>query len=504
MGEPRRSDPRSSYRPTRMPTTGRSRLRRDLVRRLRIALVVASALVVGLTGSAWAVYREVTAGITTTDVINGGRNSGPQNILLVGIDSRTDAQGKPLPLEIQRALRSGPDTGVLNADTIMLLHVPEDGGAAVAFSIPRDSYVDIPGYRSDKINAAYPASKAQAAEELVADGELDPDQVEAQSARAGRSALIRTVESLTGVEIDHYAEINLLGFYNLTRAIGGVEVCLNTAVNEGLSGARFRAGPQLISGGDALAFVRQRHGLPEGDLSRIRRQQVFLAAVTDRITSAGTLTDPEALSALVGVAEQSLVIDDDWDLLGFAQQAADIAAGNLAFRTIPTRGTESNARGDVVLVDRSEVHDFVEQRIEEAQSESELEPEPEPAPPPAEPPRYDLQVRNATGTTGLAARVADRLRELGFDRITVDNTTSSPTSAVLHAESDADGARAVAARLGGMPVKADTRMARGNIQVVLGADFGPSIPAPSPASAVARTPAPDGDPAAAPGVPCID
>ncbi|MGH3612769.1 MAG: LCP family protein [Pseudonocardia sp.] len=494
-----------------MPVTGLSRLRRDLVRRLRIALVVASALVVGLTGSTWALYREVTAGITTTDVITGGRDSGPQNILLVGIDSRTDAQGKPLPLEIQRVLRSGPDTGVLNSDTIMLLHVPEDGGAAVAFSIPRDSYVDIPGYRSDKINAAYPASKAQAAEELVADGELDPGQVEAQSARAGRSALIRTVESLTGVEIDHYAEINLLGFYNLTRAIGGVEVCLNAAVNEELSGARFRAGPQLISGGDALAFVRQRHELPEGDLSRIRRQQVFLAAVADRITSAGTLTNPEALSALVGVAEQSLVIDDDWDLLGFAQQAADIAAGNLTFRTIPTRGTQSNARGDVVLVDPSEVRDFVEQRIEEAQAadaeqepEHDAEPAPAPTPAPTEPSRYELQVRNATGTTGLAARVAARLSELGFGPITVDNTTSSPTSAVLHADSDADGARAVAAQLGGIPVKADARMTPGDIQVVLGADFGPSVPTPAPASTVARTPAPDSDPVAAAGVPCID
>ena len=506
MGEPWRSHPRSSWPSTRMPATGRSRLRRDLVRRLRIALVVASALVVGLTGSAWAVYREVTAGITTTDVINGGSHSGAQNILLVGIDSRTDAQGNPLPPEIQRALRSGPDTGVLNADTIMLLHVPEDGGAAVAFSIPRDAYVDIPDYRRDKINAAYPATKAQAAEELVADGELDPAQVEARSARAGRSALIGTVENLTGVEIDHYAEINLLGFYNLTRAIGGVEVCLKAAVNEELSGARFRAGPQLISGGDALAFVRQRHELPEGDLSRIRRQQVFLAAVADRITAAGTLTNPEALSALVGVAEQSLVIDDDWDLLGFAQQGADIAAGNLTFRTIPTRGTESNARGDVVLVDRSEVRDFVERRTEEAQADSErdAEPAPAPSPPPAEPSRYELQVRNATGITGLASRVADRLRELGFGPITVDNTTSSPTSAVLHADSDVDGARAVAAQLGGMLVKADARMVPGTIQVVLGADFGPSIPTPAPASTVARPPAPDGDPVAAAGVPCID
>ena len=97
----------------------------------------------------------------------GRRDGGDQNILLVGVDSRTDAQGRPLPPEVLRQLHSGPDTGVLNSDTIILLHVPEGGGAAIAFSIPRDAYVDIPGYRRDKINAAYPANKALAAERLV-------------------------------------------------------------------------------------------------------------------------------------------------------------------------------------------------------------------------------------------------------------------------------------------------------------------------------------------------
>ncbi|HYH33243.1 MAG TPA: LCP family protein, partial [Pseudonocardia sp.] len=240
-------------------------------RRLRTALVVASALVMVLTGTAWGLYRDVTAGITTTDVIAGGGDGGAQNILLVGVDSRTDAQGNPLPPEVQRMLNSGPDTGVLNADTIILLHVPEGGGAATAFSIPRDTYVNIPGYRRDKINAAYPVTKARTAERLADQGVRDPERIEAESAQEGRSTLIRTVENLTGQTIDHYAEINLLGFYNLTKAIGGVDVCLREPVSDRLSGADFPAGPQTISGTDALAFVRQRHGLPDGDMSRIRR-----------------------------------------------------------------------------------------------------------------------------------------------------------------------------------------------------------------------------------------
>jgi LCP family protein required for cell wall assembly len=345
--------------------------RRTLRRCVRIALVVASALVMAVTAAAWGLYRDVTAGITTTDVIAGSGDGGDQNILLVGVDSRTDEQGRPLPPEVQRMLHSGPDTGLLNADTIILLHVPAGGGAAIAFSIPRDAYVNIPGFRRDKINAAYPATKARAAKRLVAEGVRDPARVEAEAAQEGRSTLIRTVENLTWQAVDHYAEINLLGFHNLTTAIGGVDVCLRKPVADPLSGARFPAGPQTISGTDALAFVRQRHGLPDGDMSRIRRQQVFLAAVADKILTGGTLTDPARLQALVKVAQQALVIDEGWDLLGFAQQAADLAAGHLEFVTIPTSGHETNTRGDVVLVEPSTVAEFVEQRIAESAAAAE-------------------------------------------------------------------------------------------------------------------------------------
>ena len=291
-----------------------------------------------MTGGAWALYRNVTAGIATTNVIGGRHGGGAQNILLVGVDSREDAQGNPLPQSVLDELHGGPDTGVLNSDTIIVLHVPAGGGAAVAFSIPRDAYVDIPGYRRDKINAAYPAVKAIAEQELVADGAQDRREIAAQAAARGRTALIGAVEDLTGLTIDHYAEVNLVGFATLTQAIGGVTVCLAAPTRDALSGAHFAAGVQTISGASALAFVRQRHGLPQGDLSRIRRQQVFLAATADKLLSAGTLTDPSALGALLAVAQQSVVIDSGWDLLTFAQQAADIAKGDIAFVTIPTAG----------------------------------------------------------------------------------------------------------------------------------------------------------------------
>ena len=194
------------------------------------------------TGGAWGLYRNVTAGITTTDVIRGGSSDGAQNILLVGVDSREDAQGNPLPQSVLDQLHGGPDTGVLNSDTIIVLHVPAGGGAAVAFSIPRDAYVDIPGYRRDKINAAYPAMKALVEQQLMADGARDRREIAAEASARGRTALIGAVEDLTGLTIDHYAEINLVGFATLTEAIGGVPVCLAAPTRDGLSGAQLPRG----------------------------------------------------------------------------------------------------------------------------------------------------------------------------------------------------------------------------------------------------------------------
>jgi LCP family protein required for cell wall assembly len=404
---------------------------------------------------------------------------------------------------------------VLNSDTIILLRVPNDGGAAVAFSIPRDAYIDIPGFRADKINAAYPAVSALTAERLVGEGVQDRARIDAESARAGRVALIRAVEELTGVTVDHFAEVNLLGFYNLTRAIGGVDVCLKAPVDDLLSGARFAAGPRTISGADALAFVRQRHGLPEGDLSRIRRQQVFLAAVAAKILSEGTLTDPAKLRGLIKAAHESVVLDQGWDLLEFARQASGIAAGNVAFDTVPTQGVETNGRGSVVRVDPDQVRAFVERRSAELEQavQSAREAAQTAAPTTFEPPppldieadHYVVHVRNGSGASGLAAQVQQRLTGLGFVRGTVDNTADTPTSVVRHRDSP-DAADAVAAQLGGLDVEQDDTVASGHLQVVLGADAptlvpGLSAPAPPPAT---TTPATAEQRIIASGVPCVD
>ena len=249
-----------------------------------------------------------------------------------------------------RAIGAGAADGVVNTDTMILVRVPNDGSRAVAFSIPRDSYVSIPGaFRRDKINSAYPGAKADEANRLVASGVTDPREIDVRSSEAGRQELVRAVGDLTGLTVDHYAEVNLMGFYTLTNAIGGVDVCLKNPVDDELSGARFPAGPRTVAGHDALAFVRQRHGLPNGDLDRIRRQQAFLASMSRKILSSGTLADPLTLARLLDAVRGSVVLDGDWDLLRFGQQMQDVSGGAVAFLTIPTQGTQNiDGRGDVV------------------------------------------------------------------------------------------------------------------------------------------------------------
>jgi LCP family protein required for cell wall assembly len=479
-------------------------------RRLRIATATASAAVLVLTGVTWGLYRDITAGITTTDVIGRGGDGGPLDILLVGVDSRTDVKGNPLPPEVLQQLHAGgDDPRVLNSDTIILLHLPEDGEAAVAFSIPRDAYVPIPGYRTDKINAAYPAVQALTAERMVAGGVQDRARIDTESAQAGRAALVGAVEELTGVTVDHYAEVNLLGFSTLTQAIGGVEVCLKAPVDDDLSGAHFAAGPRTVSGVDALAFVRQRHGLPEGDLSRIRRQQVFLAALADKMLAGGTLTDPAKLGALIGAAQQAVVLDRGWDLLSFARQASGMAAGNIAFDTVPTRGTDTNARGNVVRVDPAQVRAFVERRSAEQEEAARRAREAAaPTPPPAlgvEAGHYVVHVRNGSGADGLATQVLSRLTRLGFVRGTLDNTADTPTSVVRHRDSP-DAADAVAAQLGGFAVEQDDAVPSGHLQVVLGADAPTLVPglAGSPTPIPTTIAPPPAESITAAGVPCVD
>jgi hypothetical protein len=205
-----------------------------------------------------------------------------------------------------------------------------------------------------------------------------------------------------------------------------------------------------------------------------------------------------------------VVLDRGFDLLALARQAAGIAAGDLEFRTVPTAGTETNARGSVVRVDPAQVRMFVEERstglaARAAREAAAAAPAAPPPPVDVEADHYVVHVRNGSGVAGLAARAEERLTGLGFVAGTVDNAADTPTSVVRHRDSD-DAAESVAAQLGGIEVEQDDAVPSGHLQVVLGADAPVLVPGLVAAAPQGGAPAGPGaeQPITAAGVPCVD
>ncbi len=428
-----------------------------------------SALVLSLTGYAWAVMHGMLSGMTTADVIGPDAGELPadgyRDILLVGMDSRTDAQGNPLPEDMLAKLNAGVADGVLNTDTLIFVRVPNDGSEAMAVSLPRDSYVTIPGFGKHKINSAYARGKLAAREDLVAEGVTDERELEVRSNQEGARTLVKTVETLTGTTIDNYASINLLGFHDITKAVGGVEVCLNEAVDDPASGADFEAGRQTIEGLDALAFVRQRHGLLRGDLDRVVRQQVFLAGLARKVLSAGTLADPGKLNDLVEAINKSVVVNEGWDILSFAQQMRGLTGGQIEFQTIPIVDPEYETTTDglAVRVNPAEIRTFLADASGGTGGEAATQ-----APAPGE---ITVDVYNTSNITGLAGRVSDELAQQGFTPGEVANEAPRQTSVVRTAPDEEASGRAVADALGGLAVETGSDVPSGHVRVLLAPDY---------------------------------
>ncbi|WP_330234320.1 LCP family protein [Nocardia sp. NBC_00508] len=435
---------------------------------MRSFAAAAAIIVLVLTGFAWHSVDSLVANIERIgDLGLGGGRDGAVDILLVGVDSRTDAHGNPLSDRERAILHAGDESGT-NTDTIVLLRVPNDGRSATAISIPRDSYVDLPGLGMGKINSAYGVTKAAQYVKLTEQGVAEAD-AERQSTQAGRQALIKSVANLTGLTIDHYAEVSLLGFVLLTDAVGGVEVCLRNAVDEWMSGADFPAGPQRLDGSRALSFVRQRHNLPRGDIDRIVRQQVFMAQLVQQVLSAKTLSNPSTLHKLSAAVGRTIVVDDGWDALAFLQQLKDLSGGQVTFETIPVADLngETSDGESVVKVEPRSVKTYIASLVGEVETTTR---KPELG---AEPPKMTVNVYNAGGVGGLAAEVAQALSAKGFRQGEVSNYIGgrATSSRVLAADPSSPKAQAVATALGGLSIVADPALSPDSVSVVLASDY---------------------------------
>ncbi|VBA43049.1 Transcriptional regulator LytR [Mycobacterium attenuatum] len=435
-------------------------------------MTLVSVVALGMTGAGYWVAHGALGGITISQALTAEdpRSTGNNmNILLIGLDSRKDQEGNDLPWSILKHLHAGDsDQGGYNTNTLILVHVGADG-KVVAFSIPRDDWVPftgVPGYNHIKIKEAYGLTKQYVAQQLANQGVSSQRELETRGREAGRAATLRAVRSLTGVPIDYFAEVNLAGFYDLAETLGGVDVCLNHAVYDSYSGADFPAGPQRLDATQALAFVRQRHGLDNGDLDRTHRQQAFLSSVMHDLQDSGTFTNLDRLNSLMAVARKDVVLSAGWDEDLF-RRMGELAGGNVEFRTLPVVRYDNIDGQDVNIIDPAAIKAEVAAAIGTANPATT-------STTPAKPnPSTVLDVVNAGSISGMASQVSSALRKRGYTAGQVrDRQAGDPSaSAIKYGTGAQTDAQNLATLLGIDAPKADPAITPGHIQLTVDTDF---------------------------------
>lgn len=302
----------------------RLRLRPRLLVLLVVLVLVLYPLLLALT--AWTHLNRVDALGPAHAVADPGNQPG-RTFLVVGSDSRAALS------KAQRHTLGTGDDGGARTDTIMLLHVPAGGGSTVLVSIPRDSYVPIPGHGYNKINAAY--------------------------GLGGAPLLVRTIEADTGVRVDEYVETGLGGFADVVDAIGGVRLCPKFAMDDKYAHIDLKKGCQQMDGRTALGYARARHSDPRGDLGRVERQRETLAAIAAKTLSPGTLVQPWRSFPAATAGGSALTVDKGTTPLGLARFVLAMRAvsggGGLSL-TVPISNPDlrtANA-GSAVQWDRAE------------------------------------------------------------------------------------------------------------------------------------------------------
>ncbi|KJK57050.1 hypothetical protein UK12_18860 [Saccharothrix sp. ST-888] len=467
----------------------------------RAAACAVSVAVLGASGFTWYELKDLSDGLTTSSALDEARRNAPPhldksvNLLLIGLDSRKDMDGNDLPPDVvENELHAGSssDIGGYNTNSLIVLHIPANGGKVTALSVPRDDYVQTVGAdgKMHKVKEAYGIAKDAAEGKLQGKG-LSKAELERQSREAGRSATIQTVQKLLDIPIDHFAEVNLIGFYDIATALQPIRVCLNhpvsdpiiarTATHEGGgTGLKLPAGYSDLNAADALSFVRQRHNLPNGDLDRTHRQQAFIASVEYKLKQQGVVGDLGQMQKLFNVVKKDVVIDNRWDILDFAQQAPNLTGGNVEFNTLPISGFRTIGGEAVNTVNPDLIKRIVQQLFGHDQA-------PVPAPsdsgggggdsgasPAADsgsPLKGTVDVYNASNVPRAAAGESKALTDLGLKAGRVGEAGSHPRSTtVVYGSGARSSAGQVAARYG-VTATASSAVPAGRIVVTLGTSY---------------------------------
>ena len=291
-------------------------------RHRKLALLICGAMsgvVLVVAGGAWGLTGWVN---DTIKRVNAGTadsaTSGPLNILVAGVDQRTG-----LTHHQEVMLHVGNDVST-NSDTLMLVHVSADRSKVTVVSIPRDSWINIPGHGMSKINAAY--------------------------GLGGPKLMVQTVEQATGLTINHYVEVNFLGFVKIIDALGGVNICLPQPVDDTYSGLKLSAGEHHVDGITALAYARDRHSFATSDLARIQDQQKLLSTALANAIHSGLLANPIKLSGFISATVSALTVDKGLNVSALADQMRGIGTSDVRFMTVPLGNYDYQAPDGEVAV----------------------------------------------------------------------------------------------------------------------------------------------------------
>lgn len=296
--------------------------RRRWVRR---ALVAFLAVIVLLSGALWYLQHRLVSQVDQIPDALPTAEGRPDpsagkalNVLLLGSDKRAD----------------GSVAGE-RSDTMMLVNIASDRSSMSVISIPRDSWVDVPGHGTNKINAAF--------------------------SFGGTALAVQTVEKLTDVRIDHVAVIDWEGFKQLTDSLGGVEVTVSQDSYDSMNKKKWTKGTHRLDGDEALLYVRQRYGLPGGDFDRVKRQQNFLRALMNQTLDTWGGGNPATIYRGLDAVTSQLSVDDTWstsDLRGLAWSLRSIRGKDVKFTTVPIAGTGMEGAASVVYIDNTQADDL--------------------------------------------------------------------------------------------------------------------------------------------------
>ena len=441
---------------------------------------------------------------------------GAMNILVMGLESRTTFQGQDLSVQQLTETHSGSEAAVeaglegsQDTDTLILVHIFANGEKAAGFSIPRDDVVNYPhatydGLTEGKIDAAYAYAYDESLDQTSGTS-MSQSQRYLMANNAGQQFEVQTVESVTGVHIDHFIESNIIGFYELAQQFGGLEVCIRPAPAQGglPAGANLtdhdvltgtdnsgfdayadgynakKGGKQYLhlSAAQSLAYVRSRDTLPQIDIGRTARQQAAIAYIVWKMRTGGVLSDLSAVTTLLSNAKDWLMYDNGFNLIDFAQDIRALDGSHLDFTTLPEISTNDV---DIPGYPGAQSANYID--VPQIQQQVSKAFYGTPAIP-ATASSVTVAVYNGSSSNGLAAFVSQDLVAMGYKAGAIANASaqSQPVqdeTTVFYGAGNATEANAqlIGDVMGAYSVSALSSLPAGHVEVLLGSQVTAQAP----------------------------